>query len=247
MKMPKRRKAPIHVFSILLFALFAFGAYHAFSPNYYSLLGKPMSFSTHFHGISMTLWVVMLFSQAILIYLNQPRIHRWLGKLSYPLMLLVLISGFHIAHETVSGIPKGYSPYYSSVALMFNSLICVAIFYILSIKNLKKPEIHGRYMLCTLIPMITPVTDRLIYFNFREWVSHVPIIDGRPAVMLYGFILANLILILLSVADLKSKKRMLVFPIALAINLIYNISVLYFHDKKLWQSVADIMMGLPLS
>lgn len=233
--------------TFVLFIVFLLGALVAFWPNYFGRLGESQTQSIHFHGICMTLWCLMLISQAVLIRIKKPQIHKSLGILSYVLMPLVLGSGFHLVHLTLSRIPPQYGLSYSSVALMFNSLFLVAIFYGLAIYYRKHTTNHARFMVCTLIPMITPVTDRLTYFHFRSWVDGLPIVEGRPAVMLYGFALANGFLIIMSLWDILSKKKNYAFLLALFLNLIYNASVIFWYNTKLWRKFAEGLMSLPLS
>jgi hypothetical protein len=130
---------------------------------------------------------------------------------------------------------------------MFNSLLFFGVLYGLSIYNVKKPLIHARYMICTLFPMFTPLTDRLIYTHFPSMTGFLPTIEGEPMVWLYGFGLANLILIVLAIWDWQSKKRFKVFIVVLFLNIIYDISVIAFHKFTFWQRIGDWIMSLPLS
>lgn len=232
---------------VFYFVLFFLLAIWAFWPNYFSHILTDIEPHIHFHGITMSLWCLTLIGQAFLIRLKKYKIHRVVGKFSYVLAPLILISGFNTAHASIVDNIVHNGSYYSTVALMFNSLIFFGILYGLAIYNVKKPLIHARYMVCTLFPMFTPLTDRLIYFNFPSLVDLFPTIEGTPMVWLFGFVLANLILIVLSIWDWQSKKRNTVFLFVLSINIIYNISVIAFHNFSFWRRISDWIMGLPLS
>ena len=203
--------------AVFLYILFFAAALIAFWPNYFSRIFGNVQTHIHVHGIVMSLWCIMLIAQATLIRFNSYKWHRRIGKFSYLLAPLIIISGFHTAHTTLSGVPVAGPYYYSQIALMFNSLVFFGILYTLAMVNRKKPLIHARYMICTFLPMITPVTDRLTYFHFPSYVGLVPTIQGAPTVWLFGFGIANAILLLLATWDLLSKKRSYVFLIVLGI------------------------------
>jgi len=95
--------------------------------------------------------------------------------------------------------------------------------------------------------MFTPLTDRIIYNHFRPIVAWVPTIEGRPMVWLYGFALANLILVGLIIWDWKTKKHRNVFITVLGIMVFYHISVISFHNFAIWRTIGDWIMSLPIS
>ncbi|MFY0689298.1 MAG: hypothetical protein JXQ90_19160 [Cyclobacteriaceae bacterium] len=231
----------------IYFVIFFILAIWAFWPNYFSHILTGIPFHIHVHGITMSLWCLTLIAQGFLIRYKQFKIHGIIGKFSYVLAPLIIISGFNTAHVTLSGFSAHSGPYYSSIALMFNSLLLFGLIYGLAIYHVRKPLVHARYMVCTLFPMFTPLTDRLIYVNFRSMVGFFPTIEGLPMVWLFGFGLATILLVLFAIWDWKSNKRRDVFLTVLALNMAYNISVIYFHRSPLWRDVGDWIMSLPLS
>lgn len=218
----------------------------AFWTSYFGKLGEPMETHVHLHGLAMTLWCVMLISQAFLIRWKKYALHRLIGKGSYLLVPFILYSGFHIARMTIRnmGIP-GDALHYYFAALMFNSLLVFALFYGLAIAFRKKPALHSRWMVCTVFPLITPVTDRIIYHYLDDLVPMVPTLHTVPMVQVIGFALADLILLLLVAIDLLRHQRNYAFPIALGVLLLYHLSVLTWYDVPAWQNIADWIMALP--
>jgi len=233
--------------SVIYFVVFSLIALFAFWPRYFSRLFIAMDAETHFHGIIMTLWCVMLIAQGWLIRIKKYPIHKIIGKLSYGLAPLIVISGIIIAQFSLQKMQVHNGSYYSSIALMFNSLIAFSVLYSLAIYHLKSPLLHARFMLSTLFPMFTPLTDRIIYNHFRPIVAWVPTIEGRPMVWLYGFALANLILVGLIIWDWKTKKHRNAFITVLGIMVFYHISVISFHHFALWRTMGDWIMSLPFS
>lgn len=233
--------------SAYFFVLFFLLALWAFWPGYFGRLDSDIPSRIHIHGISMTLWCLMLISQALLIRFGKQQLHKMMGRFSYILVPIILISGFHIGHTSIAGLNLSEGNYYSSIALIFNALIVFGVLYSLAIYHRKKPMVHARYMIGTIFPMITPLTDRLIYNNFPFVIGFLPTIDGTPMVWLVGFVIADLILLSLVVWDWRHRKQLNAFPVVLVLLLAYHISVTFFFRFTWWQSIGDWMMGLPLS
>jgi len=233
--------------SAYFFVLFFLLALWAFWPGYFGRLDSDIPSRIHIHGISMTLWCLMLISQALLIRFRKEQLHSIIGRFSYILVPIILISGFHTGHVSIAGLNLSEGNYYSSIALIFNSLIVFGILYGLAIYHRKTPLVHARYMICTIFPMLTPLTDRLVYNNFPFIIGFLPTINGTPMVWLVGFVIADLILISLVMWDWRQRKQINVFPMALGLLLTYHISVTFFYRLSWWQSIGDWIMGLPLS
>jgi hypothetical protein len=219
----------------------------AFWTSYYGNLSAPMETQIRLHGITMTAWCLMLITQALLIRYKQFKIHHFLGKLSYLLVPVIIFSGFNIAHHTIQNIQIGHPVRYYQVALMFNSIVVFAIIYGLAIYFRKKAALHARYMICTIFPLITPVTDRIIYKYIPSLISLAPTSDGIRMVPALGFALGQIILIALIIWDWRQNKQVNAFLIAWVILTIYHITVLRFFKFEFWASISEWIMSLPLS
>jgi hypothetical protein len=233
--------------SYLFFISFFIMTQWAFWSSYYNNLSGIHSLIIHFHGIAMTLWCLMLISQALLIRFRKFRLHRISGKLSYALVPGIIISGFSVAHHTTKDIDPVYDYYYYLVALMYNAIIAFALIYGLAIIYRKKPGLHARFMISTVFPLFTPVTDRIIYKNFDYLVDMAPTLNGVPMVPLFGFLAADLILIGLVLWDWLSNGKVGTFLVALLIVLTYQLSVLTFYQFGFWKTFGVWLAGLPLS
>jgi hypothetical protein len=91
-------------------------------------------------------------------------------------------------------------------------------------------------MLCTVFPLVTPVTDRLIGAYWRPLVRLVPRIEGNPILPTVGFALADLTLAALSLWDWRVNRRLDVFPVALGVLLVYHVGTLTLHRVPLWNA-----------
>jgi hypothetical protein len=109
-----------------------------------------------------------------------------------------------------------------------------------------QPAVHARFMVSTLFPLFTPVTDRLIGRFAPSIVRMVPTLDGSPLVQVAGFLLADAILAGLAVWDWRANRKR-VLPVALAIVVVYQTTVLTFSRCGFWQAFGVWFMSLPLS
>jgi hypothetical protein len=226
---------------------FALAVLVAFWPSYFSRLTAQPTFHFHAHGLAMSLWCVMLIAQAWLIRTGHRARHRSLGVWSYALVPVIVVTTVNFVHVRMGGPrPLGTLDLHS-LALMLNAVAAFAAIYGLAMYNRRTPAVHARYMLCTIFPLFTPVTDRLIVRHVPAIVPIVPRIDGAPIVPVAGFALADLILIGLWAWDWRAGRRSTVFPIVLGILLLYHASVMTFHRLPAWRAFGEWFLGLPLS
>jgi hypothetical protein len=127
-----------------------------------------------------------------------------------------------------------------------NALVAFLLLYGLAMWFRREPAVHARFMIATLFPLFTPVTDRLIGRYVPAIVPLVPRIGGSPVLPTAGFLLADVLLVALSVWDWRTNKRR-VFPVALVVLVLYHASVLTFHQFDFWRRFAEWFLTLPLS
>jgi len=151
-----------------------------------------------------------------LIRTQRRSLHRQLGKLSYalaPAVVLVTTAFVHQRMAGLAGFPELPAGALHSLALMLLSLVAFALFYGFAIAKRRDAQTHARWMVCTVFPMFTPVTDRLIAFNAPAVAGWLPRLEGSPVLPVFGFALADLILIALSWWDWRTHRRLNVFPV----------------------------------
>jgi len=225
----------------------------AFWPSYFARLFEQPSFWFHAHGIVLTLWCVLLVVQAQLVRTQRRPLHRRLGKVGYLLgPAVVVVSALFVHFRLGGGQPLGNAVQLPAMALHFLaltllSLVLFAVFFSLAMIYRHKPQVHGRWMLCTVFPLLTPVTDRLIGGHFRSLIAYVPRIEGNPILPAAGFALADVVVLVLALWDWHANKRATVFPVALVLLLLFHASVLTLHDSALWNSFCVAFLSLQLT
>ena len=149
-----------HWYVLVLFPLIAL----AFWPSYLSQFSTaPAQFRAH--GVTATLWLMLLAAQSLTIHRDQRRLHRSLGMASLGLFPLFLMGGtgifFGMAERYVAGEPfqAMYAP--QLAWLDFVGVGGFAYFYYEALRNRRKVHLHSRYMLATAIFLLPPIFGRL--------------------------------------------------------------------------------------
>ena len=222
--------------SHVYFLVFFFIVLAAFWFTYITRIFEQENYRMHLHGGILFLWCLTLIVQPFLIRKKMNLAHRWIGKFSFLLVPLLVLTTFDLLRYRIQRQP---TIDYAFMALVINALIVFIILYSLAIYHRKKQALHARYMLCTIFPFFTPATDRIIFIYFPSASEYFPLLNGQPNVMIFGFVLADVILIALCIWDWRSHRRLNVFPFALGILLMYHYSVHTLYQYGFWKTFCD--------
>ena len=225
--------------SLVPFATAAFG--------YNFFIRDLSSFVTmhHFHGIGMFAWLFMLVAQASLIRSNQRSVHRMLGKTSYVLVPFIAITTALLAHYSFG--TRFDTPIGSFVvALQLFLLLQFLIIYGIGITKRKTPDVHGRWMIGTAMPMIDPIFNRLIMYTLAPVF---PVFELAGVFITFGA--TDLLISALAYWDWKTNSRKDVFLPMLFICVGTQIPILALFFIEPWQNVWSVFTNwfitLPLS
>ncbi|TBH74720.1 hypothetical protein [Aquirufa nivalisilvae] len=240
MKLEKSLYQKSYLFFVVFFLFMIWGFWF----TYFSKMGEQLNYRLHFHGITLILWCLMLIVQPWLIRLKKVAIHKKIGIVSYVLVPLLLFSTIYLLKYRLLGI-KQMSPYSNfAVALVLNALLVFIILYGLAIYHKNKGTIHARYMLCTVFPMIPPITDRIIGTHLPSLLKYLPTLEGYPLVPIYSFAIVDILLLFLCIWDFRSHKRWNVFPFVLLLLVGYHLSVLNFYKFTFWMEFGEWFLAL---
>jgi len=155
----------IGLFIIVVLAFVIWGFYN----SYYGLMPsfKGVSVAMHIHGTIMLSWFLLLIVQPILIRQNKFELHKKVGKMSYvvaPLVVLsiLLVSKAQFIHNFSLQTRE------DNIALLTLDLplaFTFAIFYILAMLNKKRTAYHMRYMISTALLIMIAGTVR-VFLNY---------------------------------------------------------------------------------
>ncbi|MBX3635114.1 MAG: hypothetical protein KF683_06970 [Rubrivivax sp.] len=137
----------------------------AFWPDY---LAKPAAADlyTHVHALLGLLWLLALVAQPLLVRARRVRQHRALGRIAVAVGVAFVVSGLLLTHHRVSRMPAadfaahGFGFY---LPLLMTGVFAAALLQ--GWRWRRVMPLHARYMACTLLALVDPVTARLMYFH----------------------------------------------------------------------------------
>ena len=136
----------------------------AFWPSYLSQV-TTASMEFHAHGITATLWLMLLVAQSWTIQHGDRQLHRTLGTASLVLFPLFMFGGagifFGMADRYVAGAPfqAMYAPRLAWLDVV--GVSGFAYFYYEALRQRRKVHPHSGYMLATVIFLLPPIFGRL--------------------------------------------------------------------------------------
>ena len=231
------RAAPLFYATLFAFTLIAFW------PSYIAVAPGTLSAYHHLHAATATAWLVLLVAQPILAISGRLEIHKALGRASYILMPLVLLTFVGLAHSMMQG--KTGMGLEIEVFLAYVRLIgggSVAVFYALAVLYRRNTPIHARLMLCTGLPLIEPVANRVGLRVLNDWSFNYQYIS-------FGLMAAILLSCIWT--ERRAPSGRLVFPMALAgLFAAYLPLLLQFYKWEdtydLWRQFALWFGSLPI-
>lgn len=209
-----------------------------FWPSYFSPSASSATFAQHFHAVAMLIWVLMLMVQPWLIRARRRDTHRMVGRVSFVLAPLVVISAFYVVLDNLAKLPQPYPPIgLSFVWLGLSSALYFAIVYSLAIINRRDMQLHARYMVSTALVFIVPGLGRLLR-RIGE-ATGLEFLDFQPA--LWFSVAVGVVMILR-----EARKGRVRLPWVLATALWTGVVLgFYFVPRFEWFSAfADWYLGL---
>lgn len=162
----------------LLFIIFvALGFYYPYFSLFPSF--KSITVIIHIHALALFLWVLILIAQPLLITYKKLKIHRFIGRFTYFLMPIIILSSIGVLKQHYNeGIEQKMTST-ESLKTLFTSateLIEIIIFYSLAIINILKGNVafHMRYMICLALEFIPPSFGRTLgyWLNIRQHYTY---------------------------------------------------------------------------
>jgi len=191
-------------------------------------------FYFHFHAIMVSLWLLMLIVQPILIRKKKLPLHRMIGKISYVLFPLVLLSVILLAHSRHA---VGEKDLGIAILVSFKDLIVLGVAYFIAIRYRHTIDLHARGMVATGIVFIEPALSRFLYNAVTQTIYSYLLTIG----------LVYAILITLIILERKQKKGRWVFPLILGLYIIMHAILLLNVHIAPWEAFATWFEKLPIT
>lgn len=226
----------------------------AFAPAYFMLLHTSLPWIMHLHAVLMFAWMGILIAQPFLIRQKNYSLHRKVGKATYGLVPLLLISGFMMIRyayaRDLNVIPQEalengrvLSPaevvhqarVYSGLGLYY--FFGFLIFYPLAILYRHDPNTHAKYMIATSLAVVGPIVDRILFNSFHFFTLNA----GFPLEYV-SFGVIDLVMVLLLTIDYKKGYPMRTTLICFSI---YGLGQVFYYaglSSSAWQTFAGWLL-----
>lgn len=234
------------IFIVLVFA--------GFYTTYFSVFFQQRPTIVHIHFALMLLWIAMIITQPFLIKYKKRALHRTIGKASYVLVPMLLITAFlmmrmgyyrdinalheqsikGLNHFTGAAILKQVAD--RPIALFY--LTWFALFYCLAIINRHNSFSHARYMLATALTLTGPTVDRIIGIDFN-----METIGGFISSFIISFLIIDIILALLFISDFRHKRSIKTLASCLVIYITGQVLYFLVPGFNWWPSFFAFVMG----
>ena len=178
-------------------------AFVGFGPGYFHRLGSEggeISMYFHFHAFSMVIWLFLTLTQVISVRRGNYQIHKFIGKSTFVLFPMVIISTLFLIHYQLRNAEAIYG---ADFFIPMKDVITMSAGYILGIVFSARPAFHSRFMIATLIPLIEPSLVRALIHTLPEKLASY----AYPATVLT----IDALLLILVVMDFRRKHLKWVF------------------------------------
>ena len=207
-----------------------------FYKTYFSLFPsfKGLPSMAHFHAAAFLSWFALLIVQPILIRKKKLETHRTLGRLSYFLIPLIIITTIGMTRyqyyqsiktdtrkEALAGLLQAYL-----------DLSFFVSYYVVAIINKKKLSWHLSFMIAASVVLLGPGLGRLVAHLFRSFWASVIITFGAM----------YLTLITLMIVEKKRLHRSILrspYLLILILFIINHTLLFTIGDTAFWQWIAD--------
>lgn len=208
--MEKNYKYLGYVF-LLVIPLTLAGFYKTYIVQYPHFEAK-INIFTHLHAFIASIWILILIAQPFLIVNKHYDIHRTLGKLTYGVFPLLILSFI----PQIIRIGHSEDPRYLFFPLADGMLLI--LFYSLAVYHRKARALHMRYMIATALVFLGPTLGRIgpILLEWSELMTQYT---------MYGIIFS--VLISLVWKDMKAGARFYPYLVAATAFMLHQ-SAYYF-------------------
>ena len=215
------------IFIILIMIGIQWGFYRTYTSEFPNFINKTITI--HVHGILLMMWMILLIVQPLLINTGRTQLHRTIGKVSWVLGPLIIVSMFLVGRgsygRSIGNIPEQVN--LATMVLDIRGYLTFAIFWALAMFYRKNSASHMRYMIATGMLAIGPGVGRGLISSGVDFPTALTITDVLDLVIvgtLLGF-------------DIYRKKNYKPFLIVFVVFLIGAI-LWQVKDGDAWQSFA---------
>jgi hypothetical protein len=152
------RHAWLFIVALLAATVFAFWR------SYFGILStSPLGF--HIHGVTATLWMLLLLAQSWTPHHGQLAVHRLTGQMTFVAAPLFGAGAMGVLHSMAAGTAGG-NPFYAlwgAKLAVLDILAFGAVLYAIAmaLRHRRAVRLHAGYMLSSALPLLSPVLGRV--------------------------------------------------------------------------------------
>ena len=137
----------------------------AFWPSYFGIL-RDAPLAHHLHGVTGTLWILLIAGQSFAVHSRRLPLHRSMGRLVFALAPL-LIGAFALvtwAGAVKSSVNHPFYEMFGRALLTGDALLTFAtpLLVYLALRHRRNVYLHGGLMIATVIGLLPPILARLM-------------------------------------------------------------------------------------
>lgn len=211
-----------------------------FWPSYFSKFfdgTANFNFYFHFHFAMAVLWIVLLIIQPILIKKKKISIHKQVGKLSFIVLPLLIVSVILLKHSLMN--PETIKGLGASLWFSLKHIVILGVMFTIAMVYRHNMQIHARAMIATGIEFIEPGLGRFIFNTLTK-----P--DFTLALGISISIMYTLIVYLIFIERKQTRGRW-VFPLFLVMSIIFHYLIFFEISFGFWDAFAEWFAKLPIT
>ncbi len=237
--MSSYRNVYIHFVLLIPLALLGFAKAYLAGVTF---SGRSVTALVHIHTALMVLRLLMLIAQAWFIRTMRFRPHRWVGRSSYVVAPLIIVSILVVAHESLGPTSAGITAEVARIEVYtWGQLLGFGLVWGLAIHYRSNTPLHVRFMVSTTFAIGSAIVFRIL-MNWFNWAPGLDTLDGLAAANW-----AALTLPLLALITMDWRARLTRSPYWVVTLVIGVMHVGYFTFTKTeeWYAFVEWFAALP--
>lgn len=218
----------------------------AFAPSYFIVL-PDAPWVHHLHGITATLWIVLLMTQNVTAHRRRWRWHAAAGMASLVLVPLFTVGGLLVTQNTLLK-DTLFRELFGEALSSADFVVSVAfvLLYVKALQYRRNPAIHARYMLSTVILLLGPSIARFFAAYVPGFlVRSLETLPKFGAALDASFVIATGLCLYLIVKDYRDNQPVWPFVSALIATVAMLLSYYTIGYTATYSSVAAKFAALP--
>lgn len=190
------------------------------------------------HGVTATLWIVVLITQSWLMSRGLVSWHRRVSRLAFVLLPVLSVSALYMVGVMMHN-PN--MPPFLPPLLAFIDIPSIAFLLLLvglALRNVRTPAAHKRFMSATVLLGFPPALTRLYATVFAPQIDFWTALHG-------SMVTVEVILVALIIADRSMGERQLAYPLSLAFFAAVHVLMHPVASSKVWNDFMAWYAGLP--